>query len=304
MNDNFYKSFEDLHRGSRDSIGKRLEIYLPFITPLKEIHEDPLSVDLGCGRGEWLELVTNHGFKAKGIDLDENMLAECKKHSFDVECADAITTLNNLPDNSVSVLSAFHLIEHISFSQLKELVLASTRVLKDGGLLILETPNPENIIVSTVDFYIDPTHSRPIPPMLLEFLVMFCGFETYKILRLHGSQSLIETPSKVTLIDVLGGVSPNYAVIAQKKSSAVLQELFKEPFSKEYGTTLNLLAQNYDTKQDAKLQEHNAKLQEHNAKLQEHNAKLQELNAKFEALLNSKSWRYTAWLRKLFQLFR
>jgi SAM-dependent methyltransferase len=302
MNDNFYRSFEDIHRGSRDSIAKRLEVYLPFITPLKNIHEEPLCIDLGCGRGEWLELVINHGFKAKGIDLDENMLEECKKRSFDVVCADAISALHDLPEDSVSVLSAFHLIEHISFSQLRELVLESTRVLKEGGLLILETPNPENIVVATVDFYIDPTHSRPIPPMLLEFLVMFCGFETHKILRLHGADALSENQNEISLIDVLGGVSPNYAVVAQKKSS--LHEPFKEPFSKEYGTTLNLLAQNYDTKQNAKFYATDLKFQSLDSKIHALDLKFQELNSNLEAILNSRSWRYTAWLRKLFKLFK
>lgn len=288
MNNGFYKSFEDIHRGSREFISKRLEVYLPFILPLKTLSDAPLCIDLGCGRGEWLELVTAHGFKAKGIDMDQNMLNDCKKLSLDVICSDAVSALDELEDNSVSIISAFHLIEHIEFEQLSKLVKSSIRVLKEGGLLILETPNPENIIVSTVDFYIDPTHSKPIPPMLLQFLVQHCGFEKNKLLRLNGAE--FTDDNQLSLIDVLGGVSPNYAVIAQKSSSADIFELFHEPFSKEYGTTLYQLSSRYD-EQFSKLTSHIIHVETR-------------LNAQLEAIHNSKSWRYTAWFRKLSKLLK
>ncbi|ADR34773.1 Methyltransferase type 11 [Sulfuricurvum kujiense DSM 16994] len=297
MNDSFYKSFEDTHRGSRESIAKRLEVYLPFILPFKSIEEVPLCLDLGCGRGEWLELVTSHGFKAKGIDMDANMLSECQKRSLDVLCADAIAALDDVKDASVSILSAFHLIEHIPFEQLTKLVQSSMRVLKEGGLLILETPNPENIIVSTVDFYIDPTHSKPLPPMLLEFLVQLCGFSKQKTLRLHGSNALLNDSNQISLMDVLGGVSPNYAIVAQKHASEDVLELCNEPFTKEYGTTLTRLALRYDEK-------YAAKFHEQDRQLSNILARIHHLEITLDAIFKSKSWRYTAWLRKLSSLLK
>lgn len=121
MRDNFYRSFEDVYRGSRELIVGRLSVYLPFIEPLLKIHPGAAAIDLGCGRGEWLELLTRVGFKAKGVDLDEEMLQACHELSLDVEHLDALTMLSGLADESQLVVSAFHVVEHIAFQQLQTL---------------------------------------------------------------------------------------------------------------------------------------------------------------------------------------
>ena len=77
MSDNFYRTFEDKFRGSRMLIKSRLRVYLPFVEPLKDINTDTTALDLGCGRGEWLELLKEVGISGHGIDIDDEMLLAC-----------------------------------------------------------------------------------------------------------------------------------------------------------------------------------------------------------------------------------
>ena len=244
MNSNFYRVFEDHHRGSRALIKSRLSAYLPFVEPLKDIHRDVNAVDLGCGRGEWLELMQEVGIDCRGVDLDEGMLLACRELGLPVETRDAISYLKSLTDDSLSVVSAFHLVEHLTFEQLQAVVAQAHRVLKPGGLLIMETPNPENIVVATRNFYLDPTHQRPIPPELLFFVAEFYGFARAKIVRLQESKELAQH-THLTLQDVLGGASPDYAVVTQKSAVKVLLEQLDSPFSAEYGLSLESLTARY-----------------------------------------------------------
>ncbi|WP_306549229.1 methyltransferase domain-containing protein [Desulfobulbus sp.] len=245
MDHNFYRAFEEQYRGSRDLIKSRLRVYLPFITPLVGLYEDAKAVDLGCGRGEWLELLNEAGFQTYGVDLDTGMLAACHEFGLNVETKDAIEVLQELPNASQLVVSGFHFAEHIPFAQLQILVQEALRVLKPAGLLILETPNPENIVVATNSFYLDPTHQHPIPPKLLSFLPEYYGYNRIKTLRLQESPDLI-TSGTIQLNDVLGGVSPDYAVIAQKLAPSETIELFDKVFNQEYGLSLNPLADRFD----------------------------------------------------------
>ena len=183
--DPFYRAFEERHRGSRELIKSRLEVYLPFVEPLKTLYKAPEILDLGCGRGEWLELMQHNGFQAKGVDLDEGMLSACRELNLNVCQADALDYLRGLTANRLSVVSAFHVVEHISFEALRQLVDEAYRVLKPGGLLILETPNSENLVVGTSGFYLDPTHQRPLPAQLLAFVVEYAGFARVKTLYLQ-----------------------------------------------------------------------------------------------------------------------
>ena len=138
--------------------------------------------------------------------------------------------LSALPDESQAVVSAFHVVEHITFDQLGTLVAEALRVLKPGGLLIMETPNPENIVVATRNFYLDPTHQRPIPSMLLAFVAEYAGFSRVKTLRLQESKELVNK-GDVSLQDVFAGASPDYAVVAQKHAPEDVLALTSDPFS-------------------------------------------------------------------------
>ena len=138
----FYRAFEERHRGSRESIKERLRTYLPFVTHCQELYEECAAVDIGCGRGEWLELLTENGFHVLGVDLDEGMLAACKERNLPAEKKDALLALQDLPSQSQVIVSGFHIAEHLPFNTLQEVIKESLRVLRQGGLLILETPNP------------------------------------------------------------------------------------------------------------------------------------------------------------------
>ena len=255
VTDNFYRAFEDRYRGSRELIKSRLRVYLPFVEPLGALHQHCTAIDLGCGRGEWLELMREIGFDVMGIDLDEMMLAACQDLGLPTQAGDAVAYLQALPDESIVLVSGFHLVEHIPFASLQVLVKEALRVLKAGGLLILETPNPENIVVATTNFYLDPTHERPIPPLLLSFVAEHYGFDKVKIVRLQEARNLIQLQSP-TLLDVLNGASMDFAVVAQKRTDlAEPPGQLDAAFQREYGIDLFTLATRYDQEMSGKLNE-------------------------------------------------
>ncbi|MDN0076842.1 class I SAM-dependent methyltransferase [Crenobacter sp. SG2303] len=282
MKDDFYRSFEDRHRGSRDVINERLNVYLPFVDSLSKYYPNEPVLDLGCGRGEWLELMLEKCFAPFGVDLDDGMLDECRERGLPAHKGDAIAFLKGLPNESQVVVSAFHVVEHITFEQLQSVVSESLRVLKPGGLLIMETPNPENISVGTRSFYLDPTHQRPIPDLLLSFVAEYYGFARVKTLRLQENKSLKKSNS-LSLVDVLTGVSPDYAVIAQKAASDDVMHMTSQPFEKDYGVTLNELAATYDLQISKKIEQAESVAQAANAQLY--------------AVLASRSWQITKPLR-------
>ena len=246
----FYKAFEDQHRGSRETIKSRLAVYLPFIKQIKSIDPNATALDLGCGRGEWLELLQENQFTASGIDLDDGMLSACRSRGLNVQTGDAIAYLKSLPADSLSIVSGFHIAEHLSLDDLQILIKEALRILKPAGLLILEAPNTENLVVGTSSFYLDPTHQRPLPSALLNFLVGYLGFARSKVLGVQESVPLREELGPPSLFAVLSGVSPDYAVIAQKTGDASSIASFDSLFAKEYGLTLELLANRYQERFD------------------------------------------------------
>jgi SAM-dependent methyltransferase len=221
----FYRSFEDRHRGPREEIARRQRVYVPFLDGVRSIGVPAHLLDLGCGRGEWLEVARDAGWQAEGVDSDEGMLAACRDAGLDVRSGDAIEFLRDCADASAGAISALHVVEHLPFEVLFALVREAMRVLAPGGLLVLETPNPENLVVGTSAFYMDPTHARPLPPALLSFVAEYVGFERVATLRLHEN---LAPGQQVTLNHVLAAVSPDYAVVAQKPgaSSDALDALF------------------------------------------------------------------------------
>lgn len=140
MKDSFYSSFKNKHRGSRELIKEGLNAYMQFIEPPKNIYPGETIIDLGCGRGEWLEMMQSIGFDGMGIDHDEGMLSYCRDLGLNVKIGDVISFLESMADESVAIVSSFHLVEHIGFYNVNRLVEESFRILKPGGLLIMETP--------------------------------------------------------------------------------------------------------------------------------------------------------------------
>jgi len=295
----FYKAFEDKHRGSRELIKERVQIYLPFIKQLKKIYPDGFALDIGCGRGEWLELLKEHGISAKGIDFDEGMLRACHALGLDVIQGEGLTYLQAQPDESLMLVSAFHVVEHISFEALQNLVQEALRVLKPGGILLLETPNPENIKVATENFYLDPTHLKPIPSALLSFLPEFYGFSRTKILRVQESKDLIHQEN-INLEQVIEGVSPDYAVIAQKEAEHDILAQFNELFTQNAGLSLTLLANKFERRLqhiEAKAVHAEAQAIQAEEKATRAEAQALQTEANYHLLLNSNSWRVTKPLR-------
>jgi O-antigen chain-terminating methyltransferase len=275
----FYRAFEDRYRGSRELIKSRLQVYVPFLQPLLAHYPGGQAIDLGCGRGEWLELVTELGLSATGVDLDDGMLAACRERGLNVTTGDGLALLKSLPDCSQVVVSGFHFAEHIPFDSLLALVKEALRVLQPGGLLILETPNPENIAVGTCHFYLDPSHQRPIPPQLLSFLTEYEGFARTKIVRLQESAELSGDVA-VALADVFAGVSPDYAVVAQKNAEPHVLAATNPAFQREYGLGLETLAQRYDKQQRAVGQVALAKAHESEARINLTEARLAQAEMK------------------------
>ena len=185
--DAFYFAFEERFRGSREEINKRLEVYLPRLREAQIAPGDSLILDLGCGRGEWLELLRDNGYRARGIDLNRVVIEQCQSRGLDVLEGDVIAYLQSMPDDSVAVITGFHIIEHLPFEILVKLLNEAFRVLRQRGLVIFETPNPANVLVGSCNFYFDPTHRNPLPSLMTQFLVQYCGFAEVEILNLNPS---------------------------------------------------------------------------------------------------------------------
>jgi len=303
----FYRAFEERYRGSRESIKQRLSAYRPFLEPLLEAGVGSKVIDLGCGRGEWLELTTDLGFEPVGVDVDAGMLDAAKAQGLKVEQADAIEFLKNQPDSSVAVVSGFHIAEHLPFHVLQELVRQAHRVLASGGLLILETPNPENLTVGAESFYLDPTHERPLPPGLLSFLPEYYGFRRQRVLRLQEPEWLKQERQAVRLQDVFVGVSPDYAVVAQKACSQQLSNLLDEAFSEECGLTLATLSDEYDETINSALARNTERIERALVELEQLKTRTVAAEDLLGAVYASRSWRITAplrWTTRQFQLVR
>jgi SAM-dependent methyltransferase len=252
VSDNFYRVFEDRFRGSRELITSRLQVYLPFLEAIASLYPAGSAMDLGCGRGEWLELLRERGMRPRGYDIDEGMLEACVRLGLPAERRDAIEALSMTASESQAVVSGFHIAEHMPFDVLRTLVKDALRVLKPGGLLILETPNPENFIVGTCNFYLDPSHLHPLPPLLLAFLPEYYGFKRVKVHRLPDPPQ-IQNAQAISLVEVLFCVSSEYSIIAQKDAEPEVLKQFDEVFGKEYGIELSSLATRYDQQHVARL---------------------------------------------------
>lgn len=243
--DNFYKKFEDRFRGTAETITSRQKFYLPFVEKVIEKTESLGVLDLGCGRGEWLNLLSEKGYDALGVDLDDGMLSVCYELHLNVEKKDAVEFLRSAKDHSYSVITAFHVVEHLPFESLLVLVKEAHRILVPGGILILETPNSENLSVGTSTFYIDFTHNKPLPSELLAFITEYYGFEANKVIRLNSPLTLNDN-DRVDLFSVLSGVSQDYAIIAQKGGHPIITMELTPLFRLKYGVSLAELSHKYD----------------------------------------------------------
>ena len=178
-----YVALEDRFRGARAEIKERFRDYLPYVK------ENAPVIDLACGRGEWLELLAENGVEAQGVDNNSLQAEQCRARGLDVKSEDLFIYLRGFADESAGAITGFHIIEHLSFNALVSLLDEVLRVLRPGGVVIFETPNPENLVVGSNYFYLDPTHRHPLPTELMEFLLKHRGYEQVEILPLHPWES-------------------------------------------------------------------------------------------------------------------
>jgi SAM-dependent methyltransferase len=182
---NFYVALEAKFRGTTGDITQRQTIYLPDIDQAVDRTERRMVLDLGCGRGEWLALLRDRSIESVGVDTNEGQLAEARANGLAVHHGDALQFLRQQKEATFAAVTAFHIFEHLPFAVLAEWLVEIRRVLIPGGVLIAETPNPENLIVGANTFHLDPTHVRPLPSGVLSILVETVGLDVQQIRPLH-----------------------------------------------------------------------------------------------------------------------
>jgi O-antigen chain-terminating methyltransferase len=188
----FHAAVEGAFRGPEAEIRKRLSAYLPYVIGLpREIAALP-ALDIGSGRGEWLRELSDAGVTAVGVDTNAVSVERCASEGLNVVREDAIAYLRRQPEASLGVVSAFHVIEHLPTESLIALLIEARRALAPGGLLLLETPNPDNVLVGSSSFYLDPTHRHPVPAPLLRVIVEFAKFDIVEPLALQPNDELRE----------------------------------------------------------------------------------------------------------------
>jgi len=219
-----YFKFQNDFRGTRSVIAERQKIYLPYFQNCT----GPV-IDIGCGRGEFLRLMKDNHIPAFGIDLYPEYEVEGELYGLDIRQGNGIEFVKNSELQFGGIFAA-QVIEHISFSELQDLCAAAYKKLVPGAYLVMETPNPTCLSMFTSSFYIDPTHNKPIHPLLLEYLLKEVGFIEVQTIFTEASRTdfalpMIESDAIKNLEEVNRAIerisnflygSLDYAVIAKK----------------------------------------------------------------------------------------
>lgn len=223
MNDAYngidYFDFENHFRGSMKQIQEAQKIYVDYFKGHKNV------IDLGCGRGEFLELLRENDIDAQGVELYGEFVEMCRLRKLNVTQADAIAFLKS--QKKVGGIFAAQLIEHISVGQLVTLCELAYAKLEEGGYVVLETPNPRSLSVFTNSFYMDPSHNKPVHPLTLQYIMEKAGFKETEIIYTSSSRPAITIPTIESenmdafnhamkqVEDILFG-SQDYAIVARR----------------------------------------------------------------------------------------
>ena len=186
-----YVAFEDRFRGSQHEIRQRLEDYLPVFAGASNV------LDIGCGRGELLDLFRSAGIGAHGIDTNQSMVQECRDRGLSAECDDAVAWLERVPDQSLDGLIAIQVVEHLEPSYLTRLIELAFHKLKPQAPMVLETINPACWVAFFESYLRDVTHRWPLHPETLQYLVQASGFTTVNVqyrAPVPGSDRLQQVP--------------------------------------------------------------------------------------------------------------
>ena len=166
-------------RGSEENIKERQRMYATRFAGCRNV------LDLGCGRGELLAVLQQAGIRATGIELNDELIEICRQKSFEAEKADLFQYLASLGDNTLDGIVCSQVVEHLPPERLPELARLAQAKLSHGGLLAIETPNPESLAIFATHFYLDPTHRHPLPPALMMFYLEEAGFGAIEVERLN-----------------------------------------------------------------------------------------------------------------------
>jgi SAM-dependent methyltransferase len=203
-----YRRFAARFRGSEESIRERMRWYVPLF------REHSPVLDLGCGRGEFLQLLGEAGIQGRGVDLD---VEAARDKGLDVVEGDFFRHLESLPDASLGGIFCSQVVEHLEPARVPALISLAASKLRSGGLLAIETPDPASLAIFATHFYIDPTHTRPVPSALAAFYMEEAGFGAINVHRLAPAIEAI--PSLSALPDDLrealfGGL--DYAIVGYR----------------------------------------------------------------------------------------
>ena len=174
-----YRDFEDRHRGPVADVREMLRVYLPRFENRTNV------VDIGCGRGEFLSLLRDAGVRAYGVDSDEGMVKAARAEGLNVVLEDAFDHLRGLEPGAVDGIFCSQVAEHLETPKLLALLELCLAKLTPGGVIVMETPNPESLSILARFFYTDLTHIRPIHPDALRWAMEAVGFEAVHVERVQ-----------------------------------------------------------------------------------------------------------------------
>jgi O-antigen chain-terminating methyltransferase len=206
-----YGRFAERFRGSEDYVKRGQRMYAPYFAGCRNV------LDIGCGRGEFLETMREAGVPARGIDLDEESVATCRHKGLEAEPADLYAYLADLPEASLDGIFCSQVVEHLPPERLPEMVRLSASRLTRNGVIAIETPDPECLAIFATHFYLDPTHTRPVPHALLAFYLEEFGVGNIQLHRL--SPAVESIPALASLPEdfrnaFFGGL--DYSIIGRK----------------------------------------------------------------------------------------
>jgi len=206
-----YSRFAERFRGPEEYVTAGQQIYLPYFEGRKNV------LDIGCGRGEFLETMRDAGVPAKGIELSAESVAICRSQGLDAEVADVYPYLAALPEGSLDGIFCSQVVEHLPPERLPELIRLCARSLAPGGVIAIETPNPECLAIFATHFYLDPTHTRPVPHPLLIFYLEEFGVGNIEVRRLSPAKETMPSLNSLPedFRDAFFGAL-DYAVIGRK----------------------------------------------------------------------------------------
>lgn len=139
--------------------------------------------DLGCGRGEFLKVAQDMGYMVNGIDGNREAIKLCKNAGYEVYCGDILKQMAKIPTASAYLVTSFHVIEHCPSQYFLEVFREAFRILGRGGVFVVETPSLYSLWASARQFYLDPTHDKPVHPELIKFMAEDVGFRNIEMLE-------------------------------------------------------------------------------------------------------------------------